>query len=221
MAEVQRADHDLSVGCRFCFPPEPERIAYESPNFRVLMGLGPFVEGYALVISRTHLSCCAELDQRSVREFCEVVSLVRRAQENVFGASMAFEHGRSGACVPPGSGYDLCYHAHLHLVPASIDLAQAVRLDYDFNVLPSFTVLRRRYRNSPVPYIAFELPLGGIGFLSDPPLLPARYLRRKIADVIGDKELDDWEIFPNYSRIHAGLAKISPEIKRLSREAGA
>lgn len=38
----------LEETCRFCYPPEKERILYATENFYVMASLGPIVEGYLL-----------------------------------------------------------------------------------------------------------------------------------------------------------------------------
>lgn len=64
------------TGCRFCFLPEPWRIIWSTPNFNVQMGLGPLAEGYALILSKYHYACCAELPVAYGDEFDELVRMV-------------------------------------------------------------------------------------------------------------------------------------------------
>lgn len=42
----------LEETCRFCYPPEKERILYATENFYVMASLGPIVEGYLLIVSK-------------------------------------------------------------------------------------------------------------------------------------------------------------------------
>lgn len=42
----------LEETCRFCYPPEKERILYTTENFYVMASLGPIVEGYLLIVSK-------------------------------------------------------------------------------------------------------------------------------------------------------------------------
>jgi hypothetical protein len=57
----------------------------------------------------------------------------------------------------------------------------------------------------------------GIGYTPAPDDLPRRYLRKKIARLYEDVEMEDWEIFPNYPVIEAGLGRLEPEVARLTR----
>ena len=75
------------LGCRFCYPPEPWRVISSTPHFNVQMGLGPLAEGYALILSRLHYSCCAEVPESQAVEFENLVRIVRQAQINLYGAS--------------------------------------------------------------------------------------------------------------------------------------
>ena len=45
----------LEETCRFCYPPEKERILYATENFYVMASLGPIVEGYLLIVSKKHI----------------------------------------------------------------------------------------------------------------------------------------------------------------------
>lgn len=51
----------LEETCRFCYPPEKERILYATENFYVMASLGPIVEGYLLIVSKKHIPACANI----------------------------------------------------------------------------------------------------------------------------------------------------------------
>lgn len=203
------------ASCRFCFLPEPWRVIWSTPNFNVQMGLGPLAEGYALILSKSHYACCAELPAAHADEFEELVRLVRAAQINLYGQCTLFEHGRSGACLPLGSGEDLCYHAHLHLLPATVDLAGAISADFPALVFADWTSVRNQYALTGSPYLLAEQE-AGIAYAEVPDRIRSRYLRRAAAAALGTPELEDWVAFPSYSIVRAGRDKMAREFIRVA-----
>lgn len=200
-------NHLFRPECRFCSLPEPWRIIHESPNFLVQMGLGPLVEGYALILARKHISCFAELDGTLLREFLDLLTLVQQAQCRIYRHSLYFEHGRSGACLPEGQGEDLCYHAHFHLIPSDVPLAELVSKDFELSRFNDWYALATRYREDPVPYILVQHG-GQIAVAWTPDKLPKRYLRTTLASALGEPVLADWVAFPSYSLVRAGRDRL-------------
>lgn len=202
-------------GCRFCFLPEPWRVVWSTENFNVQMGLGPLAEGYALILSKSHYSCCAQLPEAHSTEFGDLVRLVRKAQLSLYGRSTMFEHGRSGACLPPGNGEDLCYHAHLHFLPAAVGLADSIADDFQTLTLADWSAVRRRYALTGRPYLLAENG-NEIVYAETPDKIRSRYLRRIAAGALGVPELEDWVAFPDYPVVKAGRDKLAQEISRIS-----
>jgi diadenosine tetraphosphate (Ap4A) HIT family hydrolase len=218
MAESALPD-EKAPDCKFCYPPEPWRIIWSTPDFILQMGLGPLAEGHVLIISRTHYSCCASLPPDQSVEFEHLIHMVKSAQLNLYGKSLMFEHGRSGSCVPPGHGDDHCYHAHLHLVPIDINLAASIANDFQATVLDRWTEVRDTYTHNGRPYL---LATSGdrILYAETPDGIRSRYLRRISAAALGRPELEDWVAFPSYPIVKAGRDKLSPELNRIMSEAG-
>ena len=205
--------------CKFCYPPEPWRIIWSTRDFNIQMSLGPLAEGHALIISKAHFSCCAELPAPLAAEFDYLTSMVKAAQVNLYGESLMFEHGRSGSCVPPGHGDDHCYHAHLHLAPLTVNLADSISSDFPAATLHGWAAVRERYMNSGQPYVLAASD-GGIVYAETPDKIRSRYLRRIAAAELGEPEFEDWVAFPRYAVIRASLDKMTVELKRIMKEAG-
>lgn len=195
--------------CRFCILPEPERILLKTSNFVVMMGLGPITQGYILILSKTHYSCCAAIPEELALEFQELVDRVAKAQREVYGCSLFFEHGRSGSCMPNSMGEDHCFHAHLHLVPTTAPLASRVGQDYDLQLIRDWPSVRASYKVNPAPYILVQTQ-GGISFYSTPEKLARHYLRSVLAELYGVPHLADWMAFPSYRAIFAGRELLLP-----------
>src|SRR5947209_721480 len=90
---------EILKDCRFCVPPQKERILYETDNFYVMLSLGAFVEGYVLINSKTHEDCCAAFDDKMGPEFDELFQKTKAILLKSYGACLCFEHGRAGACL--------------------------------------------------------------------------------------------------------------------------
>jgi diadenosine tetraphosphate (Ap4A) HIT family hydrolase len=199
-----------SKTCRFCMLPEPERIALETPNFVVLMGLGPIAIGYCIIITKKHYASYAELPDWYLPEFLEVVKTVQNTQRKVFGASLLFEHGRNGGCLLGSHNDELCHHAHMHLLPTIVNLASAVRADYPLEFLPGLDHLSRTARRG-----TYLLVQDGddLNCTLNPQALPPRYLRTKAAEqVLNDAALADWQAFPSYDMIFEGKQAMQTEL---------
>ena len=55
MKRIEDLKFQIESGCRFCNPPEKERILMETDNFYVMVSLGPIVEGYLLIVAKKHM----------------------------------------------------------------------------------------------------------------------------------------------------------------------
>jgi diadenosine tetraphosphate (Ap4A) HIT family hydrolase len=197
--------------CRFCALPEPDRIALRTSNFVVLMGLGPIAIGYCLILTKRHYASFAELPKGQLSEFLQVVAAVQFTQRKVFGASVLFEHGRNGGCLPHGHDDELCYHAHMHLLPTTANLADAVSADYSLEVLAGWKDLSRKARRN-----SYLLVQDGkyLNCTVNPQSLPPRYLRTKAAEqVLNDGALADWQAFPSYGLVQEGKRAIQTELQ--------
>lgn len=190
--------------CRFCVLPERWRVVHETANFVVQAGLGPLAVGYVLILTRTHVPCFGALEDARLPEFERLLSIVRDAQTRLFGSSLYFEHGRSGACLPEGHGEDLCYHAHLHLLPTEFDLGSMIAADHEVAVFASWAEVVKAVQANPEPYVLSQR--GDDIYLAwTPARLPRRYLRTKLATALGRPELADWVAFPSYPIVRESL----------------
>jgi len=144
----------------------------------------------------------------------QTLDIVRKAQISTYRCSLFFEHGRSGACLPEGHGEDLCYHAHLHLLPAEIDLAQIVATDLELQIFGSWEEVTLSYREDPLPYILIQSG-DHIAFARTPFSLPKRYLRTKLATFVGAPELADWVAFPSYAVVRAGRDRMGAALESM------
>ena len=197
--------------CRFCIRPEPERIALRTDNFYVLLSLGPIVEGYALVVTLDHIDCCAAIPSENLEEFELLVKAVQRAQRLVYGASIGYEHGRTGGCAQDARGEPHCHHAHFHCVPLGIDLTRVIGAEFSGQNLASWSQVQELYQISLDPYLLFW---GNDAFcyFSAPSGVRRQYLRHLAADSVGTPELADWVAFQGREKIADAKTRLVPVI---------
>lgn len=168
------------------------------------MGLGPPVAGYCILITEKHLPSYGALDHSQVNELQAVLQAIQAAQVTAFGDSLFFEHGRNGGCLPYSGDEDLCYHAHLHILPAAVDLLSAVQVDYQTAKLTGFHTLSDITQSGIIPYLLIQ-DNDKLAYIADPQSLPGRYLRTKVLQLLGeDTAFADWQAFPRYDVVRQG-----------------
>jgi hypothetical protein len=140
-------------------------------------------------------------------EFLNILNAIQRAQRKAYQCSLFFEHGRSGACMPEGQGEDLCYHAHLHLIPSEVALAQLVAVDFELEMFSTWADVIRSYQKYQLPYILIQSG-NQIGVARTPNRIPKRYLRTKLATALGEPVLADWVAFPSYAIVRDGCSRL-------------
>jgi diadenosine tetraphosphate (Ap4A) HIT family hydrolase len=178
----------------------------------VQLSLGPIVEGYTLIVSLDHISCCAEIPEQSVDEFDALVRAVSKAQRSVYGKSVFYEHGRTGSCAADPSGEPHCYHAHLHMVPTAIPVAEHVNRELALTRFDNWDDVRSEYSDRRKPYILVQ-DGSDIGVSFDPKALRRQFLRSIVANATGMPELSDWMAFPGSARIATGFEKLAAAIR--------
>ena len=173
--------------CVFCYRTKFEiRIVHEDERTYVVATLGQINEGYVLVIPKTHISCLGEMQQKDLGYFANLVERVCNAEALEYKVRpILFEHGIVGQSIP---------HAHLHIVPVSVDLTPFVSRDFPactIEDLCSFEDLGAAYAKNATPYLFWQTPEGTNRICWNPPA-PPQYLRIIIANALGRPKSADW-----------------------------
>ncbi len=187
--------------------PYVRRIAFESIHFAALPSLGPLTEGHFLLCTKAHYKSFACIPTTLDKEFLETKRNLSAVLLSEFGPPVhIFEHGapRQGPKV-------LCTvdHAHLHLVPAAVDvwpLLQAAGIDWR-----ALGATRGDLRNRVADreYLYYESPEGravvatskGEGFES-------QLLRRVFARALGKSHDWDWRSDPRPANADAAFERV-------------
>ena len=180
--------------CDFCDRTQfEERIIAEVDDFYVAASLGQITEGgYTLLIPKEHIPCMAELDLLTTVSAIEVSRKIRDAISKEFRFNpcfnypiIMFEHGIVGQSVK---------HAHLHFLPAVLNLTTKVLLDFpgcEKDEIPHYLYLREIYESYFKPYL-FWTTTHGKGMICWNPPAPSQYMRTVIAEFLGFPERANW-----------------------------
>ena len=198
--------------CRFCNPPDKERILYETKNFYVMLSLGPIVEGYILIVSKEHFDCCGALPDRMGKEFDMLYQKAKEILKETYGAVLCYEHGRAGSCLGTGDGSKHCFHAHMHLIPTSINLSEIVEKDIISENLQNLVDFRKLYKSAHKPYLYIDDGAKKIFQIEGE--IRRQYLRFKTAEAIKQEHLWDWVTYQNWEFINSAKITLSEKFNK-------
>jgi diadenosine tetraphosphate (Ap4A) HIT family hydrolase len=199
--------------CRLGAAINQERVLCKTPNFFVLPTLGSLgIEGYVLIVPNAHVLGFAMLPSEHLSELNELKEDVKKLLLSEYGESpLIFEHGPRVGPTPSGQSID---HAHLHVVPARVDITDdwAVDLTHrlgnpgDFYRMDRVKDLERAREmcNRGTSYLYVENPRG-FQLLSEQNFpRPPQYFRKMVADKIGIPTWD-WKKHPDYETLDRTL----------------
>jgi diadenosine tetraphosphate (Ap4A) HIT family hydrolase len=98
------------------------RILHETNRFVVMADISPLVPGHVMIVPRAHILCYGAVEDSARDEFSGLVNAVRTIIREHYGPSVILEHGTCSV----DDVADHVSHAHLHIVPAAIDIRDAL-----------------------------------------------------------------------------------------------
>ena len=210
--------------CFFC-DPDRDRVLYISEHFYVLLGLGPIVEGYVILVARQHIRSMFDLPTEIRAAYEHEKQLLKSVINDTYGPSIVTEHGRIQACVSEDEeAHDLmCYHAHQLFFPLTIELGDLSKEGPFEKVFEG----ARLFEMSPSTlqdedeYLLFENSGGGTDVYKVNGKCPRQYLRYLVARSVGRPELANWQRYPGGEKIRRAREKYvklfpEPDIKELT-----
>jgi len=171
----------------FCDADIDSRILHETDRFVVLADISPLVPGHVMIVPKAHILCYGDVEATARDEFSGIVSATRKIIKEHYGPTVVLEHGTSS--LDPVA--DHVTHAHLHIVPADIDIRDSL-LNFNTTTIASLSDLSHwAARNE--AYIYFE-SCAGERIVADRISDIARlFIRREIARRVGLPDpLWDW-----------------------------
>ncbi len=204
---VGEQDNDL-LSAIFADKVYLRRVLTETRNFALIPSVGPLAVGHVLLCPKSHCCSFRDVDRNLDAEVMKLKMQIRSLLTRTFGKPIhCFEHGMRS----DGSRV-LCTvdHAHLHFVPADVDMRDA--LQYQQAPWVSFEgslhTLRAVVGND--EYLFYESPSG------ESAVIPARdeefgsqYIRKAFASQLGESSTWNWRHFPKVDEIHATWQQIS------------
>ncbi len=190
----------MTSACRLCSTApnvhrdEWDTPLFESPNFISVPSLGSLVQGWLLLVPKRHVLSMGTLPDSMHHELNEFKAILCAALTECYGAAVAFEHGPSAENSAAGCGVD---HAHLHIVPTTIDLAMKVTPYLPAGVKWTPAGLRecQEAHRRGLDYLYFEKP-NERGWIATDRALGSQLFRRAIAAELGIPEQYSWREHP-------------------------
>jgi diadenosine tetraphosphate (Ap4A) HIT family hydrolase len=163
------------------------RILHETGRFVVIPDISPLVPGHVMIVPKAHILCFGAVEAAAQDEFSCIVNATRAILSEHYGPSVILEHGTSS--LDPVA--DHVTHAHLHIVPAAIDIRDSLS-NFNTTRITSISDLSD-WAARDEEYIYFE-SRGGERMVADRIVgIKRLFFRREIARQIGIPDpLWDW-----------------------------
>ncbi|MFX0196174.1 MAG: hypothetical protein ACFFCW_08630 [Candidatus Hodarchaeota archaeon] len=208
--------------CRLCqiVSSQPDEVELHdapllsSDNFLVVPALGQFVSGYLLIVTRDHVLNTGLLSEHLYDELESLKNEVAATLTQAFKPPIFFEHGPASRTLTGGCCID---HAHIHALPAPVDLSACLSKHFPCRPISSFAELQD-VAMARIPYLYIETgPEERYVFKVG--VIPRQYLRQVVCAELGLPQLWDWRRYPFHDRIRQTVDRIT-EVYAKSRVPG-
>jgi len=182
--------------CRFCEGifalnkeqglPEEESIIYQDENIYVMPDISPLAVGHILIVARQHYQGYASAGieiWQSVRKFLTLY-------EQRIGSTQytIFEHG---AVIPYHAGSSID-HAHIHVLPVLLPLAEILERDFGKGYPCALEDLSA-FEDRGQPYLYYMLGTQQQGMAYPVGKISSQYLRKIVNQQLNHKPVYDWK----------------------------
>lgn len=215
---------EIQGKCGFCIPLEP-LILFTGQNFYIVLSLGQIVEGYLLICTKLHRSCCGDIPIGHIPELAKLKNIVKEIFKKVYNKKPIFyEHGQTGVCMRHliDNMQNHCYHAHLHALPCEINIFDLIKDKIPNYIRVSNFQKLIKIRNKKLKggaYLFYENNKAErFIFPAENTKLPRQFLRRCVAIRIGRPDLFDWERRPGWRNLTVAYKKLRPLFQKYENE---
>lgn len=166
-----------------------DRYVYEDDRFVVMPTLGAFVEGYVMIVTKTHYDCVGKMPLEEIIAIDRLLGVIKERIKRIYGTEViCFEHG-SVSCANKFGG--CLNHAHLHILPCNVSLIEEIS-EYDLKIskLPSLSMLHDQ-GGAENPYLFFE-DVDGERYMITGEYIASQFFRKLVANHMGLSESWDW-----------------------------
>ena len=163
------------------------RILHETNRFVVMADISPLVPGHVMIVPKAHILCYGAVEANARDEFSGIVNATRTILKEHYGPSVVLEHGTSS--LEPVA--DHVTHAHLHIVPAAIDIRDSL-VNFNTTTIASLSDLSK-WAARDEAYVYFESCAGERVVADRIVDIPRLFIRREVAKRVGVPDpLWDW-----------------------------
>ena len=171
----------------FCDADIDSRILHQTDRFVVMADISPLVPGHVMIVPKAHILCYGAVEDTARDEFSDIVNATRTVITERYGPPVILEHGTSSLA----ERGDHVTHAHLHIVPAAIDIRDSL-VSFNTTTIANLSDLSH-WAARDEEYIYFE-SCAGERFVADRIVgIKRLFFRREIAKQLGIPDpLWDW-----------------------------
>lgn len=184
-----------------------QKIIYESPNFFVMATLGEFINGYLLIIPKEHVMSCAELDEKAMQDFLEVLDDILYILRITYKTKkfLVWENGTGNGGI--GKAKDSIVHSHVHIAPSSLT-AKKIQLESGIPFLNISTDEISNYKTH--SYLLVKTTNGWCINDDESVYIPWQYVRQLIAKEynLTEEDIWNWKTNPFVEKMHETYAQI-------------
>lgn len=185
----------------------PNRKLFETENFVVFPTVGQIVEGYLLIMPKSHTTSIANMNKQLFDELEYVYSQTSNILESNYSKPIFFEHG---VCRTAYDNYNGCCvdHAHIHAVPAQVNVSNELKKEFKFTKIKKVSELAKIGKNGNYLYVD---DISGDKLVFEANSVRSQHIRYLIAEELNVPEKGDWYIYPGEQEINATIRKLSKE----------
>jgi hypothetical protein len=185
------------TSCFLCTPNQ-DWIYEQDDEFFAMLGLGPIVEGYSLLATKSHTPSMLDLSFHEAEHLVTFTERIKQILKPHYGDVVITEHGRVAPCVDRDRDRKEfhCFHAHRLIFPTEMDLSIAFsEHNLETEEYPNFIECWRGF-SWKGEYLYYERADGSCLIAPAPMRLVRQFFRYKVAEYVGHPELADWAKFP-------------------------
>lgn len=198
------------MNCPFCLeikdnlnnPTNKNRIIKETKNFIVIPTIGSFVDNYLLIISKKHINCFKQLNEKEFLELNDLTNWIKNINKTYFKTkTIIFEHGSFEKNNTSGKSI---IHAHWHILPFSKSLLGNLLNNKSFIIkeIKSLNSLNN-LEDDKNDYLYYE-DINEKCYIINHQELPSQYLRKVIANSL-NIDTWNWREYPYFDKIDKTL----------------
>jgi len=177
----------------------------ETAEFAVIPSIGPLVPGHVLLTPKRHVRSFVGLSAQERKSGDDVARRMAGDLVTIFGQPVhGFEHGSSRCGSTIACSVE---HAHLHLVPADVEVWPLIENAGSWTELGSTSLAAVAGDRE---YLLYEHPDGTrLIWITNEAPIPSQFMRRAFATALGTPHLWDWRRDPRPEEIRTTLSCLS------------